>query len=230
MWVFNSSAVTSFSTFFSFLSLNRYYYGLEESKELETPLTIQDTIANAIIKEKGKHSLSNNYRSWMQIAASIAFLTVGFVFGKLSAPDQSENMASLQEEIKLLKEITLTSALQNHSASERILAVNQIEGQNEINEELIQTLVITLNSDESTNVRYSALQALRKFVNAPKVKAELVKSLESQTDPLIQISLIQILVESEEKSAIAPLKDIIKNDKITPEVKLQAEVALKVLT
>ena len=76
----------------------------------------------------------------------------------------------------------------------------------------------------------SALQALKKFIAEEDVKAELVKSLEAQSDPLIQISLITILVEAEERSAIAPLKDMIKNEQTTPEVKQQAEVAIQVLT
>ena len=203
---------------------------MEGSAEMEVPFEVQQNVSNAILKESLTTQNAGLGWSWMHIAAAVAFLVVGFVFGKFSTSDQTVELAMLNEEIRSLREVTLASALQNHSASERSLAVSQIEQKNSINDELIQTLVSTLNGDESTNVRYAALQALRKFISEGEVRAALVKSLESQSDPLIQISLIQILVETEEKSAIAPLKDILNNEELTPEVKRQAEVALKVLT
>jgi len=203
---------------------------MEGSAELEVPSEVGQHVSNAILQESLSMQNAGLGWSWMHIAAAVAFLVVGFVFGKFSTSDQSVELAMLNEEIRSLREVTLASTLQNHSASERILAVSQIEQKNSINYELIQTLVFTLNGDESTNVRYAALQALRKFISEGEVRAALVKSLESQSDPLIQISLIQILVETEEKSAIAPLKDILNNEELTPEVKRQAEVALKVLT
>ena len=167
---------------------------------------------------------------WMQIAAAVAHLIIGFGAGKFSGDESSNELALLKDEIQSLREVTLTSTLQRHSASERILAVNRIEQKTALNLELISTLISTLNSDESPNVRYAALQALEKFISEKEVRAELVKSLEAQTDPLIQISLITILVNAEERSAIAPLRDIVEDEDISPEVKKQAEVAIQVLT
>ena len=213
-----------------FEDLKNFLSLMEGSAEMEVPLEVQQNVSNAILQESLPTQNAGLGWSWMHIAAAVAFLVVGFVFGKFSTSDQSVELAMLNEEIRSLREVTLASTLHNHSASERILAVSQIEQKNSINEELIQTLVSTLNGNESTNVRYAALQALRKFISEGEVRAALVKSLESQSDPLIQISLIQILVETEEKSAIAPLKDILNNEELTPEVKRQAEVALKVLT
>lgn len=167
--------------------------------------------------------------SWMQVAAVVTILIVGFAMGRFSGSSSSD-LVALQDEVATLKEVTLTSALQRYSASERIMAVNQIErSPATINPDLIATLVNTLNSDESPNVRFAALQALSNYTDNSEVRAELVKSLESQQDALIQISLITILVEAEEKSVIAPLKDLIDREKTSPEVKKQAAIAIKVL-
>ncbi len=78
-------------------------------------------------------------------------------------------------------------------------------------------------------MRYAALQALSNYLDNEQVRYELVKSLETQTDPLIQISLIMVLVEAQEKSARVPMKKLIENKETLPEVKEQAEIALKVL-
>lgn len=201
---------------------------INNSERVDIPAHIEMNFKEAIYDEKRKMDKSF---SWMQIAAAITILVVGFGFGRFSGDPSSAELASLKEEIRSLKEVTLTGALQNYSASERIMAVNQIETTTqEINPELISTLINTLNADESPNVRYAALQALANYIDSDDVRTELVKSLEAQTDALIQISLISILVEAEERSAIAPLKDIIDKEEISPEVKQQAEIALQVLT
>lgn len=198
----------------------------DTSSEAEVPFHIQMGMQAAIEKEKNR----NGQWSWMQLAAAVALLIIGFGAGKMGGSSSSGELSALRDEIQSLKEVTLTSRLQRHSASERIMAVNQIEEKTSVNKQLISTLITTLNSDESPNVRYAALQALKKFIGEEDVRAELVKSLDSQFDPLIQISLITILVEAEERSAIAPLKQIIENEQIAPEVKQQAEVAIQVLT
>ena len=79
------------------------------------------------------------------------------------------------------------------------------------------------------NVRYASLNALQKYMHEEEVRAQLVKSLENQTDPLIQISLITILVQADERSAVVPLREMLDNEEVLPEVKQQAEVALQVL-
>ncbi|MEQ9402333.1 MAG: HEAT repeat domain-containing protein [Cyclobacteriaceae bacterium] len=201
---------------------------IEKSKRVEVPAHIQMNVQQAILSEQSKHQ--SNF-SWRQIAAAVVVLMVGFGLGKFSGSSgASSELSELRKEIQSLKEVTLTSSLKKYSASERILAVNKIEeSTDQVNPGLIATLIRTLNSDESPNVRYAALQALTRYIDNTDVRTELVKSLESQSDPLIQISLITILTEVEEKSAIAPLKEIIENEQITPEVKKQAEIAIQVL-
>lgn len=202
---------------------------LDGAQEVDVPQYIGRALQSAIVKEEVNQSTQ---WPWLQVAAAVTLLVVGFSLGKWSGNDLESRMelADLRNEVQSLKEVTLTSTLQRHSASERIMAVNRIEETPTINQELLSTLISTLNSDESPNVRYAALQAIKKFIMDEGVRAELVKSLESQSDPLIQISLITILVEAEEKSVIVPLKEIINDQEIAPEVRQQAEVALKVLT
>ena len=200
---------------------------MSEAGEVEVPAHIKLNVEKAIINASSKSSQF----SLMHLVAAVAFLVVGFALGIWSQGGTSKDeLAILREEVFLLKRATLTTSLQRHSASERIMAVNRIEKEASINPELLSTLVATLNSDESPSVRYAALQALGKFINDESVRSELVRSLATQSDPLVQISLISMLVEAEERGAIVPLQDILNQEEITPEVKQQAEVALQVLT
>ncbi len=201
---------------------------MAEAPEKATPSHIRWAVDAAVREEKLNSGGSQSAR-WLQIAASIGILLLGFWLGKVSSGNE-EQIAALQEQIAELHEVTLTSALKTHSASERILAVNQIgESPARSSERLIMTLIQTVNTDESANVRYEAIQALEKFADNQLVRNELVQSLEVQEDPLIQIALIRILVDAKEKAAVDPLKKMIESDQVIPEVKQQAETAIKIL-
>ena len=212
-----------------YFELKEVLDAIHESTSQEVPPHIKAVVQQAIIDEQA--AMQRGF-GWMQIAAAAVILILGFSLGRMgqsSGVDNSQELAALKDEITSLKEATLTSSLKRYSASDRIMAVNQIETAEEIKPELLATLVTTLNSDESPNVRYAALQALSNYLHMDQVRYELVKSLETQTDPLIQISLITILVEAEEKSARVPMKKLIEQEETLPEVKEQAEIALKVL-
>ncbi len=216
-------------------ALQKRYYELKEvldtisdSRDLDVPEHIKENVQQAIYEEQS--SMQQGF-SWMHIAAAVVIMILGFSMGRFTnqPEDTSSELASLKTEIQSLKEATLTSSLKRYSASDRILAVNKIESSNEINTELISTLVRTLNTDESPNVRYAALQAMTNYLDVEEVRYELVKSLEEQTDPLLQISLITVLVEAQEKSARGPMQKLIENEETLDEVKQQAEIALQVL-
>lgn len=201
---------------------------IEDFSEVEIPIHIQQNVRQAIYDEQA--GLQQKL-SWWHVAAAVVILAVGFSLGRIgpSAPDNSSELIALKQEISMLREAAMASSLKRYSASDRILAVSKIEESEKQNDELLETLVTTLNSDESPNVRYAAMQALTNFLDNEHVRHALVKSLESQSDPLIQISLITILVEAQEKSARVPMKKLLENEETVPEVKQQAEIALQVL-
>lgn len=195
------------------------------------PKRIAWEFSAALEEEKRKLDRKNTLFPYWQIAAAIALLVSGFAAGKLSEPDQSDELIALRSQVDLLKEMSMVNALQTHTASERIQTVNWIEEEKTIaSERLIKTLVNTLNTDESPNVRYAAAQALNRYIDQENVRLALASSLERQTDALIQIALISMLVEAGEKTAIQPIKKIIEEGANSPEVKKQAKVALDILS
>lgn len=201
---------------------------MAEAPETETPEHIRWSV-DAAIKEEKSASHNGSSFGWLQIAASITILLIGYWLGK-SNTGNDKQIAELQSQVEDLREMTLTSALKTHSASERILAVNQIEEVSlKSSDRLIKTLIETVNTDESSNVRYEAIQALEKFSGNKLVREELVQSLELQDDPLIQIALIRLLVDAKEKSAVESLRKMLESDQVIPEVKQQAETAIKIL-
>ena len=56
------------------------------------------------------------------------------------------------------------------------------------------------------------------------VKDALIKSLETDKDPAIQIELIQVLVKIQEKRALSPMKKLLRNDQVPEYVKNEIKI------
>jgi hypothetical protein len=77
------------------------------------------------------------------------------------------------------------------------------------------------------NVRIAAAYSLARFSNRKEVRDTLVASLGKQTEPIIQVILMNILVEMKETRAVQPMKQIITDENSLQEVK---DVAQKGVT
>ena len=55
------------------------------------------------------------------------------------------------------------------------------------------------------------------------VKVALLKALEKDTDPAVQIELIQVLTKIEEKRALTPMKDLLSNEEVPEYVKKEIQ-------
>ncbi|MBV6645616.1 MAG: HEAT repeat domain-containing protein [Cyclobacteriaceae bacterium] len=169
-------------------------------------------------------------KSWLQIAAAVILLVTGYLAGRGGSQTSSDDLLSLKAEVKNLQKAVMMTTLEDHSASDRIQAVGRIERLPTASDpKLIQALLKSLNTDKSPNVRYAVVQALSRFTGEESVRLALVSSLGKQADPLIQIAMINLLVEAEEKAVLTPLRNMIKDDQLTPEVKRQAEIAMEIL-
>ena len=94
-----------------------------------------------------------------------------------------------------------------------------------LDQELVQLLINTLNFDENVNVRLAACQALAHFENEPLVREGLIQSLKIQTDPNIQITLIEVLVFMKEKRASQAMEQLSQDKQTMDIVRLKAEEA-----
>jgi HEAT repeat protein len=138
-------------------------------------------------------------------------------------------LRQLHSEVTELKKTALFTMLNEESSSNRIQALNYADDIGNADEAVIEVLVRTLNHDKNVNVRMAAAYALAKFSDQRQVCDSLVKSLSLQDDPILQVTLINILVERKEKSALKPIQQIINSDKTLHEVKVVAENGVKQL-
>jgi HEAT repeat protein len=141
----------------------------------------------------------------------------------------SDCLEQLNTEVTALKKTAMFMMLKDGSSSDRIQAVNYTDGIKNPDQPVIDVLVNTLNNDKNVNVRMAAAYALARYADQKPVCDSLVNSLYHQDDPILQVTLINILVERKAKSAIKPIQQIISDKSTIKEVKDIAESSLKLL-
>ena len=189
------------------------------------------------IIEKDSNSRIFSFRSvyfLRQLVAACIILFTGILIGTLInkstiADNSVQQLSDMKKDLKDMKETMLFTLLKNESASERIKAVGFAEEMPHPNKNILEALVNTLNNDKNVNVRLAALYSLNKFSDDTAVRDSLVQSLARQTEPIIQVVLINMLTEKDEVKAIEPIRDIMTKANTRKEVKEIARKALRVL-
>ncbi len=207
--------------------LGKFDEFLQGTSNFEPPLSMKNDFSAELAVQKAPQVR----QQWLpQMAAAVALLIIGIGLGRYTVDTKSSETVLLAQEVKTLKELVLTSQLQEQTASTRLQVVNSIQLLEATpSDEVINALIQTASADASPNVRYEAIQALGQFIDHVSVRQGLLQSLENQNDALIQIAIIQLLVKAEEKAAIATMKKLIKADDTSAEVKRQAEIAVEIL-
>lgn len=105
------------------------------------------------------------------------------------------------------------------SPASRIRAVNAAYALKHLNNDAVDALVKTLNTDPNANVRLAVLDGLSQGKQDSYVRKKLVVSLQKQQDPVVQIALINLLTGMGESGILEELDKIVKDDNIMKGVK-----------
>ena len=176
-------------------------------------------------------AIANN---WMRIAASIVLIAAGVLLGR-QLPWGGRSSGGLASGTSAPPTETppdgLAQALEGGngrpvSASNRIRLVTNSTKETEPGDPAVQVLINTLNLDPNTNVRLAACEALYRLRADPRVREALVHSLPIQTDPNVQITLIDMVVAMRVRRAVPQLQRLAKRPDALPVVRAQAEAGI----
>ncbi len=172
------------------------------------------------------------FSTWFKIAASFVLLILAGGGGFLikSTLDQKAEVARLQRELAETKQLVLSQLRDEQSASQRMMGVYAANELSTADEEIINVLAKAMEEDPSSNVRLAALEALSRFYHDERVRPLLIGSLNRQTDPVVQIALIQWLVQMKEKSILQDLEKITRGNSPVKAVKDEAYKGIFKLT
>ena len=161
----------------------------------------------------------------LKVAAAAAILVVGYFIGIQDRNSSDRELAQIREEMQQMKELMMAS-LQEESASQRMKGVNASYGIQHADEEVLAVLIKTLNTDQNANVRLASANALNQFSENVSVREALIKALENEKEPVVQITLINIIVELGDKNAVAPLQKLVDDASTLETVKDEAHMGL----
>lgn len=170
--------------------------------------------------------------AFYKIAAALALVMAGIAIGYWINRNQKQEveLMALKKEVETTKQIMMTMLVNQQSASQRMLGATVAYKMNEADDEIVNALVKAMNEDPNLNVRLAALEALSKFHEQAHVRKALIMSLTTQTDPVVQISLIRLMVELKEKESLEELQRITNDEEALPAVKDEAHVGIMKLS
>jgi hypothetical protein len=164
-----------------------------------------------------------------RIAAGFALLVAGFGLGVgfthyEGAGISADTDTGRGQQLELVENnhVLLSAYMGSASASERIQAIHTTSQQEEWNEVVVHKLISIMNFDDNVNVRLAASEALMYFGDEPVVRQAMINSLSIQSDPAMQITLIEMLVALKERGAISALQQIALSDDNMDVVKQKA--------
>ncbi|WP_205503593.1 HEAT repeat domain-containing protein [Rufibacter psychrotolerans] len=150
------------------------------------------------------------------------------------APSEHRTARFTSSKPRQVKQVLASSASgARASASDRLQLVTQglqTEGLTEAeSKKIIKLLVKTMNQDGNLNVRLAACEALYQFKDHKEVRKAFIHALGTQTDPLMQLTLIEIVVKLKEATAVPKLQQLMHNEDLLPIVKYKAQEGLGTL-
>ncbi len=171
--------------------------------------------------------------TWLRVAASLVLIAAGVLLGRQFpwGARRADGAAANAYATDKTAPATLAQALSGDSnrsvsASDRIQLVANSTTATTPGDPTVQVLINTLNFDANPNVRLAACEALYRLRADPRVGEALVHSLPIQTDPNIQITLIDMLVALRVHRAVPQLERLSKRSDALPVVRAQAEAGI----
>jgi hypothetical protein len=166
-----------------------------------------------------------------QIAIGLFIFVLGLYVGQVHRTEQghADELAQLRAQVQGLRETVALSLMERQSATSRLEGVAWTNRLDQPKDQILSALISALNHDSNVNVRLASLNALERFAANSQVERALVESLPRQDSPLVQISLIDLLVQSRNRAAGQELNQLTRNAEVNAAVRQRAHWGLQQL-
>ncbi len=152
----------------------------------------------------------------LSIAASVLLLVFGLGWSFGSDTEMENELAATRT---LMLEL-----MHDRSSSTRMRAATVSLDVAIADPEVIAHLGKMLRTDENTNVRLAALDALRRFAAASEAKQEMLDAMGGNPPPAVRVELLETLVNLNEKRVLPYLEELRQNDTLPQQLRDAAEL------
>lgn len=168
-------------------------------------------------------------RPLLQAALAIGLLVAGWTLGAWWNASPPPGTAELETQVAELNRLVTLALLDDRASTARLKGVQFSRQIAHPDSAVIDALLGTLNRDPNVNVRLAALDALAAYMAHPAVRNELAASLARQESPLIQVSLINLLVRRQVEQSAPELRKLLERPDLDPAVRDKARDGLNAL-
>ena len=162
-----------------------------------------------------------------RMAFGVILLVVGVLAGRgLGNESSGEDIRVLADKVAELQGSMVFDKLEKESVTERLKGIQMSNEISLSNTKVTDALFMTLNKDESTNVRIAALQVLEGYASDPVIRERLINSISQQESPLMQVALAELMVTLQEKKSIDQFKELLERETTPDEVKVTLEESI----
>ena len=164
-----------------------------------------------------------------QAGLAFALLLVGVCLGRYVAEPRgaSPDVARLQGQVESLRQLVTLSLLQEQSPSSRLRGVTYSYQMAQPDAQVEQALLYAVNHDSNVNVRLSAVDALEKYATNAQIRRALADAVPVQDSPLVQIALVDLLVQLNDKQAAPALRKLAQDAQADNQVRQHAAWAIQ---
>jgi|HubBroStandDraft_6_1064221.scaffolds.fasta_scaffold367407_2 hypothetical protein len=163
----------------------------------------------------------------LQILGACALVVVGFTFGERTATQRQLN--DLRARVDTIGQLFEQSVLQKSTTGDRIETIRTAATIRKPDEQVINGLINSMAFDTSVNVRLNALNALYLHADQDVVRAGVLACLPRETNPLVQVAMIDFLVAARDRDAAPELRKLVADDHADVDVRESARRAIEQL-
>tara|TARA_B100000965_G_scaffold406832_1_gene449312 strand:+ start:6654 stop:7460 length:807 start_codon:yes stop_codon:yes gene_type:complete len=155
-----------------------------------------------------------------RFAFGFCVLLVGLVLGRLfTGSVYNSQLNRLSDQMAGMQEVMMKTMLEDQSVTQRLKGVQMSNGLVSKNREVTDALFLTLNNDESTNVRLAALASLANYAKDSAIRERLIKSINQQRSPLVLVAMAELMVDMQETQAVKAFEPILNAENTPDDVK-----------
>jgi hypothetical protein len=187
------------------------------------------------VGDPGRGPFRLPHKSWLpsrhiwQAGLAFALLMLGVFLGRYVAQLRGPNpdVAQLTGQVENLRQLVTLSLLQEQSPSSRLRGVTYSYQMARPDAQVEQALLYAVNHDSNVNVRLSAVDALEKYAASPQIRRALADAVPVQDSPLVQIALMDLLVQLNDKEAAPALRKLAQDAQADDQVRQHAAWAIQ---
>jgi hypothetical protein len=156
-----------------------------------------------------------------------ALVLLGFFLGERTATERQ--LAALRVRVDTMGQLVEQSVLQKRTTGDRLETVLTAGTVKKPDDRVIDGLINSMAFDPSVNVRLNALTELYSHADQEVVRAGVLACLPRETNPLVQVSMIDFLVATKAREASPVLTKLAADDKTDSDVRESARRAIELL-